>query len=62
LGIDHPPNGTEYALGCGLCRHNAILEPEKGKKPKVPKIPEIRPINPPPNMFIRPLIPPNNNV
>lgn len=20
LGIDHLPNGNEYALGCGLCR------------------------------------------
>jgi hypothetical protein len=20
LGVDHPPNGTEFALGCGICR------------------------------------------
>lgn len=20
LGINHPPNGTEFALGCGICR------------------------------------------
>ena len=26
LGIDHPPNGSEYALGCGLCRSNAVNE------------------------------------
>lgn len=20
LGIEHPPTGTEFALGCGICR------------------------------------------
>ena len=26
LGIDHPQNGSEYALGCGLCRSNEVNE------------------------------------
>jgi hypothetical protein len=26
LGIDHPPNGTEFALGCALCRRNKNAE------------------------------------
>ena len=26
LQQEHPPNGTEYALGCGLCRSKAVIE------------------------------------
>jgi E3 ubiquitin-protein ligase MYCBP2 len=35
LKIDHPPNGKEYALGCGLCRelkHNAEPADDKDEK------------------------------
>lgn len=24
LGIDHAPNGTEFGLGCTLCRHENV--------------------------------------
>ena len=52
LGIDHPANGTEYALGCGLCRHGAIIEPIKAK----PKVEPIKPpvIIPPPQINLIP--------
>ena len=35
LGINHPPNGKEYALGCGLCREvrlNALKENKEEQK------------------------------
>ncbi len=32
LGIKHPPNGHEYALGCGLCREKSAEEKEKEKE------------------------------
>jgi len=25
LGIKHPPNGTEFSLGCALCRGNDVV-------------------------------------
>ena len=25
LGVKHPPNGTEFALGCGICRQRAAF-------------------------------------
>lgn len=27
LGVDHPANGTEYSLGCTLCRTEAAARP-----------------------------------
>lgn len=36
LGMDHPPNGTEYPLGCGLCRNGGAFA-EKPQPPKVKK-------------------------
>ena len=25
LGCDHPPNGEEFALGCGICRDESTF-------------------------------------
>eukprot|EP00005_Dracoamoeba_jomungandri_P010073 CAMPEP_0174265340 /NCGR_PEP_ID=MMETSP0439-20130205/26099_1 /TAXON_ID=0 /ORGANISM="Stereomyxa ramosa, Strain Chinc5" /LENGTH=246 /DNA_ID=CAMNT_0015351751 /DNA_START=1061 /DNA_END=1801 /DNA_ORIENTATION=- len=32
LGIDHPPNGTEYCLGCAMCRSEEREEKERKAK------------------------------
>jgi hypothetical protein len=48
LNIDHPANGNEYALGCGLCRHSANDPKVAPAKPNIkpPKInrPLVNPI------------------
>ena len=58
MGIDHPANGTEYALGCGLCRHGANEPIKPNNKPQPfgrpnMMIPPVRPVNPLPNFMVR---------
>lgn len=42
LGIEHPANGNEYALGCGLCRHSAVIDEVKNVKGNGPPKKEVK--------------------
>ena len=32
LGIDHPPNGEEFAIGCAICKNEQTIETEQVQK------------------------------